>query len=549
MVASAPTRPRRKAASKPVTIGPTWQRNRGGFVLPKRTLGWQIIGWCAKYLLQPDGLHVGEPWKFTDEQSRFLLWWYAVDADGQFVYRRGTLRRMKGWGKDPFAAVLCAVEFVGPSRYAGEVGCEPVGAPHPAGWVQVAAVALDQTRTTMTLFPGLFSKQAALEFQIDLGKEIIYAHRGRARIEALTTSSRTQEGPRPTFAVANETHHWLASNDGHSMRATMTRNLAKTGGRMLGITNAHNPGEDSIAEQDYAAYLEIAEGRSRASGFLYDALEAPPDTVLRDPDSLRAGLLAARGDSWWLDVDRLMEEIYDPQTPPSTARRFYLDQIVAAEDAWVAPHEWDSCAKPDHKVPDGAVITLGLDGSKSNDHTALVGCEVETGHLFLLGHWDPATAADGVLPRDELDATVHQAFGRYDVVGFYSDRQWMETLIDKWAEEFTDQLCVAARVKQPIEWDMGARTQDITKAVETFHEAVTERVLTHDGNETFRQHVINARNRPNNYGMTFAKESAFSPRKVDALAAAVLARLCRQDYLALPEGKKRRAAVGSQIWI
>jgi hypothetical protein len=37
-------------------------------------------------------------WQFTLEQLRFVLWWYAVDESGEFVYRTGVLQRLKGWG-------------------------------------------------------------------------------------------------------------------------------------------------------------------------------------------------------------------------------------------------------------------------------------------------------------------------------------------------------------------------------------------------------------------------------------------------------------------
>jgi len=87
---------------EPITLGPTWEKDAfGRWVLPERTIGWQIAGWCAEYLLTPEG----NPWKFTLEQLRFLLWWYAVDYDDTFTYRTGVLQRMKGWGKDPLLAV------------------------------------------------------------------------------------------------------------------------------------------------------------------------------------------------------------------------------------------------------------------------------------------------------------------------------------------------------------------------------------------------------------------------------------------------------------
>lgn len=75
--------------------GPTWAKTDDGkWLLPDLTLGWQIAGWCAEYLIGDDG----KPWKFTNEQLRFILWWYAVNESGRFVYRTGTLQRLKGWG-------------------------------------------------------------------------------------------------------------------------------------------------------------------------------------------------------------------------------------------------------------------------------------------------------------------------------------------------------------------------------------------------------------------------------------------------------------------
>src|SRR4051812_32744134 len=86
-----------KPSFEPVAIGPTWQRDSSGaWVLPERTIGWDVLGWTAEYLRQPDGPDAGGPWRYTDEQARFILWWYALDEDGRFIYRYGMLRRVKG---------------------------------------------------------------------------------------------------------------------------------------------------------------------------------------------------------------------------------------------------------------------------------------------------------------------------------------------------------------------------------------------------------------------------------------------------------------------
>lgn len=516
--------------------------------LPEHTLAWQIIDWCADYLLQPDGPDAGKPFEFTDEQARFLAWWYAVDRDGRFVYRSGMFRRMKGHGKDPLGAAICCIEFVGPCRFKEWRKGEPFAVPHSAPWIQIAAVSRDQTRNTMTLFPGMLSPRAKAEFDIELNKELIYAFKGKARIEAVTSSPRPLEGGRATFILKNETHHWLKSNEGLEMSAVIARNAAKSrdgASRVLAISNAHNPGEDSDAEHDFDAWIEMSGGKSRATGFLYDSLEAPADTDLQDRESLKGGILAARGDSVWLDVDRLIEEIYDPRTAPSTARRYYLNQIIASEDAWVTPQEWDACANKTRVVQPGELIALGMDGSKggehriSYDHTVLMGCCVSDSHLFRIGVWDPAQTPGNIVPSPEVDAAVRKAFSDYDVVGFYSDVNEWESWTDNWEQEFGETLCAAAATHHPIKWDM-RRPRESTLVSEAYHDAIVERDLTHSDDPAINQYHYNARRRPNTWGVTFGKESAFSSRKVDGAAAAMLARKARQDYLALPENKKRR---------
>ena len=79
-------------------------------------------------------------------------------------------------------AVLSLVEFEGPSRFGGwDAHGDPVAVPHPAPWVQVAAVSLTQTRNTFRLFPGMMSDAFIDEYGVDPGKEIIYSARWRYR--------------------------------------------------------------------------------------------------------------------------------------------------------------------------------------------------------------------------------------------------------------------------------------------------------------------------------------------------------------------------------
>ena len=74
-----------------VKIGPTWQWDNG-WLLPEASLGWGFMSWCG-YWLTGKGR---KPWTFTPEQARFLLWYYAVDSAGDFLYHSAMLQRLKG---------------------------------------------------------------------------------------------------------------------------------------------------------------------------------------------------------------------------------------------------------------------------------------------------------------------------------------------------------------------------------------------------------------------------------------------------------------------
>jgi hypothetical protein len=544
------------ATVEPVCIGPTWQRDAehpSGYAHPKRSLGWAALYWAFEWLQLPDG----SPWLCTPEQERFVIWWFAVDGRGRFLYRDGVLQRLKGWGKDPLGAVLATIEFLGPCRYdprstatvadSWGVAEHPVGVSHPQAWVQTAAVSKDQTRTTMTIFPWLFSKAAIAEYGIDLGKEIIYADKGARRIEAVTSSPRALEGARSTFVLRNETHHWISTNEGHEMDRVIARNLAKSKdgqARALSITNAYEPGEESVAQLAREAWEDVEAERVVDTGMLYDSLEAPPEAKLV-PEELAPTIEAVRGDAHWLDTERLVAEILDPRNPPSQSRRFYYNQIVATEDAWVTPQEWDVLAAKDReRVADGEQIALGFDGSLTDDHCALIGCRISDGYTFTLGVWDPDKHG-GEAPRAEIDRAVRAAFEHYDVVAFFSDLHPWESYVDRWDLELGRKprrgLCAAASSKHRIAWDMRARQKEFTlEGAERTHNEITERAFRHDGDARVRQHVHNARRRPNAWGVSFGKEHRESRRKVDALAALILARMARRAYLALPERKQRR---------
>jgi hypothetical protein len=553
-----------KPVYEPVVLGPTWTRGDDGkFILPEHTLGWDVLGWTAQWL-QLDSL---TPWRYTPEQARFVLWWYAINEEGRFVYRDGIFQRLKGHGKDPLAATLSLVELLGPCRFShwDDEG-NPVVRPHPAPWIQIAAVSQSQTKNTFTLFPQFLTKRAIQHYSVQLGKEIVYSDNGRGRIEAVTSSPRAIEGARPSLVVAGETHHWNSSNEGHEMAGVISRNASKSAdgaARTLAITNAYEPSEDSVAQRTREAY-EDAEAIGYAHGILYDSLEAPPEAPLT-PEAIPAVVNAIRGDSTWLDIDRITAEVMDKRNPPSRSRRFWFNQIVASEDAWVDPRMWDLCLAGDDIPPLAAKdeIALFLDCAKSDDTTALVGARLRDGLVATLGMWQrpPGKRGDGwTVPRGAVDHVVSEMFATYKVAAFFADpshalddesgeRYW-DGMIDDWHRRFSRILTLWAESGtrgHSILWDMTspARLGQFTAAAERTAQEIEEQHLSHDGDGRMRIHVRNARRYPNRYGVSLGKNHRESARKIDLAVAMVGARLARRMVLNTPNTKRIRSG---RIW-
>lgn len=530
-----------------------------------RTLGWGVLAHCEEYLLQPDGDDAGTPFRFTREQINFVLWLYAVDARGRFMYRRAVLRRSKGWGKSPFLGALALAELTGPVRFAGwDEDGEPIGRTHPMPWIAIAGVSETQTENTMAAIRAMAEDSLLVDdFGLDVGMTRLLLP-GGGKIVPVTANSATQEGARPSFAIMDETHHWTKSNGGWALAKVIRRNLAKSrdgSARSIETTNAHVPtttnvgGEaGSVAEGSYLAWRATVENRTRDKGLLYDSREAPDAVDLADEVAVLAALRLTYGDATWVDLERILGEIYDPDTPPEEARRFYLNQIVAAADSWIAPSEWHKNKRDDlPPLQDGDLVTLGFDGSLTDDATALVAVRVEDEAPFLLAVWEKPEGPKGQgweVPKSEVRDLVAWAFGHLDVVAFFSDVAYWETDIDAWRDEYGERLLVKATTRHAVGWDMRGNQAETVRATEALHRAITDGLTpwrAHDvvrgdlsGSEILTRHLLNARRRPNRWGVSFGKATRESPLKIDALAAYLLARMARQRVLGEGALKKRR---------
>ena len=380
----------------------------------------------------------------------------------------------------------------------------------------------------------------------------------------------------------------------------------------LETTTMYQPGMDSMAEETYKTAWSVAEGKVKHDQrTLFDHRYAVlPVEELGDEKKLRHALMEAYGacaistdgkdhlilpdgrvtaidprtgkdpegyslamegvepgpsKDGWVDLDGPMSLILRANSDPSSSIRFYLNSLTSAMDSWLPESQiqahlvgkdmylsgdrrqmmdaWKNVIHADDE------ITLGFDGSISDDSTALVGCRVRDGLLFLIKleqKPDDARAADWRVDREAFDGMVRFMFEHYNVVAFFADVNPWESMIDTWERDFSAKLAVGPRGRNSTKikywtnnWSRDVYQSLVNMAANFTYEMkpvprhaepdVSSIALLAD--PRLVAHFRNARKRERSFGYLVFKETPNSPEKIDAMMAGLLAYTARNRYL------------------
>ncbi|MGH2545705.1 MAG: hypothetical protein ACRDHJ_02375 [Actinomycetota bacterium] len=314
------------------------------------SLGYAVCDWITANFRSPTD--ETKPFVLTREQARTIILWYSLDPLGRFVYRRALVMGPKGHGKSPLAALVALAEFGGAPVLpdGSDARGRPVGRPWgtgdaPSAWVQIAAVSEDQANSNVYQVAWELLSAAdgapADSLRIDLGRSRLFLRDSPgAKLEAVTSNWGAREGQRLSFAVADEVHHWRPANGGQRLARTLRRNASKVGGRILECANAFELGSESVAEGTTADY------ESGAPGILLVA-NKPSETPTPDMDNatLLKLLREVYGDSYWVPLERILEEIRDPGTPFEESLRFFFNVPASDMAAAIDPERWNELAQ------------------------------------------------------------------------------------------------------------------------------------------------------------------------------------------------------------
>lgn len=111
---------------------------------------------------------------------------------------------------------------------------------------------------------------------------------------------------------------------------------------------------------------------------------------------------------WWRCCRRRCAKV------PSAERKCQLAHEV--DEPWLPPGTWDACTDA-RSIPDGTTVVLALDGSFSQDCTAVVAVSLEdTPHIDVAELWEPpANNPDYRVPVVDVEHTIREACRRWHV--------------------------------------------------------------------------------------------------------------------------------------
>ncbi len=505
---------------------------------PWPSLGGQVCDFIEDLAVFGPGSLKGQPARLDDEKRAAIWKAYEVYPRGHELAGRRRFRRVRfSWRKGTAKTELMGwVSFAelhpeGPVRFDGwDAAGNPVGRPVRDPYIPLLAYTKEQVEE---LAYGVLMTVCELSPDADLfdvGKERIIRLdvRGRADGKAvpLASSPNARDGARTTFQGFDETHR-LDLDRLREAYVTMEANLPKRpldDPWSLGITTAGVPGGGSVAEMDKDEAESIARGDVEEPELFYFHREASPGHDLSTLDGRIEAVREASGPAVaaWSDLRGVAKQWDRKGADLRYLERVWLNRWTQAEAQAFDAARWRELAKPAAVIPDGEPVSLGLDGSRWKDTTALVATSLRTKLQQVVGLWVPEDYVEGV-PANEVEASADAAFARWQVTRLYGDPAF------GW-DSVLSSLGGKHGPKRAVLFYTDARNLRRTAtACRNYASAIKSGEVSNDGGDDFARHVGAAQKR--DIRMTdddgaplwvIEKERHDSPSKIDLAMAGVL---------------------------
>lgn len=494
-----------------------------GYVVDFQTL-WVAIDWTEQHAIVPDRDQKGEPFVHYDWQLWCAANWYRIKPKARlgqlataFFWRRMQVVGPQKIGKGPFAASLIAAQARGPVLFAGwaeggdvydcaDHGCgcgwlyeyeagEPMGRPWATPLIQLTGTSDEAIEANVYGHLKPMLRHGPLASQVTVGEDFTRLPND-GKIETVTSSAMSRLGNPIIFALHDETQLYTDSNKLRKVADAQRRGAAGMGGRSIELTNAWDPGEDSVAQR-------TSESKRPDIFRFWRNPDKEPSLMREDGTLFRFGVAKERrailkyvyGGTAHVDLNGIDAEILElMEKDPGQAERFYGNRVIAGHGAWCAPERWNARKKV-REVEPKTQIVVGFDGSDVDDLTGFR-CQTRDCYQFTPTFpdgrpmiWNPADYPNHQVPRAEVDAGMAHIMATFNVARAYPDPPYWESECDRWAELYGEERVIRWYTKRPTQMHSAAERLyvDLGKSDSTFW---------HDGCEITERHVVAAHKSP-----------------------------------------------------
>jgi Phage Terminase len=508
-----------------------------------RTLGPAWVSWVQRNTRLGEGDQYGQAPVLIAEQQALLWKLGEVRSDGRRRFSFALISMGKGSGKTPGGSWIGDIDLAGPSvvcdgtrivkdpggqQLTGpcpkcEGGWKPDGTPHGVRRVSpdvlIMASSYDQADMILDEMRVTFDEGPLADFAVTTkGLVELRGERGHAR--RIPATPKKADGTKATTLLVDELHEfdterrenaYDVASGGTAKRqdglvvvvSTAGWNLNSLMGRIVARAKRGEFGEDELC-----VILEAGEGLD-------------PSTDAGIAEGIRqANPLAARGVA---NVAALVKKFRE--MPLQRAKRYYWNQWVPTDAAWLPAGAWDAC-----KAVDGHEIVLdpslptwvGADMALRRDSAAIVTVQRrEDGRLQASARiWFPD---GGLIDQTECDDYLRALDGGYNLQWIAADEAWWPTLATLERGTMDDPDPAKRHPPLPI-FRMPQQGRNMVIAYAQTYRAIVDQVLIHDGAPDFSDQIASAAPVSGDRGWTLKKGKLH--RRIDscpALAGAIFA--------------------------
>ena len=536
------------------------------------TLGPQVCAFIEERFRYGPGSLQGQRVKLDVDQRSVIYHAYehyprgfklhGMDMSGRRRFQRVAMSVRKGSAKTELLAwvVGCELHPDAPVRFTGYDGSKyglAQGREVNDPYIPMLAYTKDQVSEL-----GYGALRSILEtsddtdmFDITNARIIRYNAFGAAdgKVVPVAGSPSAADGARTTMQALDETHR-LYTDLHRDAIETMLNNLPKRPMEdpwQFSTTTAGEPGQNSYAEAEYIEGMDNFEGKKKSQGFYFFHRQAPDGSKFNTMEQRMKAIWEATGPGVrkWSRIDTIAA-----QWDREGADKQYLERVWTNRWTQTAAQAFDrnvfeALGNPRRKIPKGSFCTLGFDGARFEDSTALVLTDIIKGTQNVIGFWekpkdfnagedDNGKKIRWQVPEMEVNQTFKEAMEDYDIWRVYGDPpHWVETM-GNWASVYPDQV-------------MEFWTKDPTRmyyAIKSYETGMDTGALSYDADPDFVRHIGNAGKRATR-GVDEDGQPRFiltkiaQERKFDIAVAAILSWQARMD--AITEG----AEPSKKLWV